>query len=70
MDQLRDIRGIQVVSLTPNPDDKDFVRSHRLFINITNNFIKNSGLRYPINLEDLSGTDRARGFRYDDLLAM
>lgn len=69
MDQLRVIRAIQVVPLT-DPGTKYFDKSHAHFSNTTNEFIKNNGLRHPIRLDDLSGTDRARCFRLDDLLAM
>lgn len=66
LNQLREIRGIQIVPLN---DPKIFDKSQALFVNNTNDFIKNNSLRHPVNMEDLSGTDRVRGFRLQDLLA-
>lgn len=69
MDQLREIRGIQIIQLT-DPGTKYFDEAHRIFIDTLADLMKNNKLRHPITLTDLSGTDRARGFRLHDLLAM
>ena len=68
MEQLREIRGIQIIQLT-DPGTNFFDEAHRIFIDTLANFIKNNKLRHPITSTDL-GTDRAGGFRLLDLLAM
>lgn len=53
-----------------DPGTKIFDISHKIFLKTMHDFIKDNALRYPINLTDLSGTDRARGFFLHDLLVV